>query len=79
MITRAQWAEMLGWPLDLRAPTTKVQAAVVIDAKALFDAVNNDSVQAGGFNLKDKDTALELQGICENLHKQETGATVTLS
>lgn len=36
MITRAQWAEMLGWPLDLRAPevaTTKVQAAVVLMRK----------------------------------------------
>ena len=41
----------------------------VIDAKAQYDAVHGDALQAGGFNMKEEYTALELQALVENLQK----------
>ncbi|CAJ1438580.1 unnamed protein product [Effrenium voratum] len=63
MFCRALWAELLGYQLDLRRPedaTIKVDAALVIDAKSVYDAFWKEDTASAGYSMKEKSAALEL-------------------
>ena len=75
MYIRAEWNELLGRGLDLRSPensTAQVAAAMVVDAKSVYDAVQKGDGAAAGFSLKEKYAALTLMAVVEQLHRQNT-------
>ena len=75
MFCRALWAELLGYQLDLRQPedaTIKVDAALVIDAKSVYDAFWKEDTASAGYSMKEKYAALELMATAENLRRQNT-------
>ena len=78
MILRTQWAELLGIPVDLRAPhsaTKRIPAAMVVDAKSVYDAVQKGETASAAYraySMKEKYAALELMSVAENLRVQET-------
>ena len=52
MFLRVQWQEMLGKEVDITKPEEAARltrGALVIDAKALFDAAKNGSLQTSAF------------------------------
>ena len=75
MFLRTQWAELLGIPLNLREPhhaTSQIPAALVVDAKSVFDAVQKGDTASAVFGLKEKYSALELVAVVENIRLQKT-------
>ena len=75
MFVRAEWCELLGWPLDLRFPdrtTSSVQAALIIDAKSAYDAIKKGDGASSGFSLKKIYAGLTLLAVTENLQHQGT-------
>lgn len=75
MFLRVQWQEMLGREVDITKPEEAAKltrGALVIDAKALFDAAKNGSLQTSAFSMKDKYSALEILALVQNLEKQGT-------
>lgn len=75
MFVRAQWREMMGDDIDLRAPEEvikRIRGILVTDAKALFDAASNGTIQTSAFSMKEKYTALELLGLVQNMERQGT-------
>ena len=75
MMLRAQWAEMLGIPVDLRKPhlaTCQIPAAMVVDAKSVYDAVQKGETANSAYSVKEKYAALELMAVSENLRLQRT-------
>ena len=72
---RTQWAELLGIPVDLRAPhfaTSQIPAAMVVDAKSVYDAVQKGETASAAYSMKEKYAALELMSVAENLRLQNT-------
>ena len=75
MMLRTQWAEMRGIPVDLRAPhlaTCQIPAAMIVDAKSVYDAVQKGETASSAYSMKEKYAALELMAVAENLRKQKT-------
>ena len=52
--------------------TSKIHAAVIIDAKSVYDAFYKGEGASSAFSLKEKYAALELMAISENLRRQNT-------
>ena len=74
MHVRAQLREMIGDDLDLMAPGNtikKSRGVLVTDAKALYDAASNGSLQSSACSLKEN-AAIELLALVQNLERQET-------
>ena len=70
---RAEWSELLGRPLDLLRPdlsTQHVPAAIITDAKSVYDCVSKGDTTS--FNMKEKYTALELMSVFNHLEAQRT-------
>ena len=75
MLCRAAWGELLGGVLDPRMPeklTSGIQAAVIIDAKSVYDAFYKGDVVSSAYSMKEKYAGLELLAVSENLRKQNT-------
>ena len=75
MFCRLEWAELLGYPMDLMRPeqtTSLVSAAIIVDAKSVFDAFHKGDAATSAFGMKEKYAALELMAVSENLRKQNT-------
>ena len=75
MLCRAAWAELLGGELQPRSPellTSKIQSAVIIDAKSVYDAFYKGDVVSSAYSMKEKYAGLELLAVSENLRKQNT-------
>ena len=73
MFVRAEWSELLGRPLDLLRPersTQHVPAAIITDAKSVYDCVSKGDTTS--FNMKEKYTALELMSVFNHLEAQRT-------
>ncbi|CAK9026281.1 Retrovirus-related Pol polyprotein from transposon RE2 (Retro element 2) (AtRE2) [Includes: Protease RE2 [Durusdinium trenchii] len=73
MFVRAEWSELLGRPLDLLHPelsTQHVPAAIITDAKSVYDCVSKGDTTS--FNMKEKYTALELMAVFNHLEAQRT-------
>jgi hypothetical protein len=67
------WQELLGKEVNLNAPemtAKQTPAAVVIDAKALYDLRMQKDIPHLG--ARDKHTALEVLGLSQHLEEQET-------
>lgn len=75
MMCRAEWAELIGHELDLRCPektTSLVQAAMIVDAKSVYDAFHKGDAVNSAFSMKEKYAALELLAVSESLRRQNT-------
>lgn len=75
MMLRVQWAELLGHHVDLRKPhlaTSQIPAAMVVDAKSVYDAVQKGETASAAYSMKEKYAALELMAVAENLRLQGT-------
>ncbi len=75
MMCRAELAELLGYSLDLRRPelaTQKIEGAIIVDAKSVYDAVQKGETASAAYSMKEKYAALELMSVAENLRKQAT-------
>lgn len=75
MMLRFQWAEMIGIGVDLRKPhlaTCQVPAALVVDAKSVYDAALKGETASSAYSMKEKYAALELLSVTENLRLQQT-------
>ena len=75
MYVRAEWAELLGYSLDPACAsecTWPVPAALVVDAKSVYDCIQKGSAASSASSLKDKYTALELMAVSEHLVRQDT-------
>ena len=75
--TRLAWSEFCGIKVDLRQPCEAVKqitAALVIDAKALYDIAQKRDLNSAGAGLRDKYSALEILCLLESLETH--GATV---
>ena len=62
MLCRAAWGELLGGELDPRMPeklTSGIQAAVIIDAKSVYDAFYKGDVVSSAYSMKEKYAGLE--------------------
>ena len=73
MFVRIMWREMLGDVLDLRDPSSaarKMRGVLVIDAKALYDSIQQGDLPS--FQSKEKYTALEVLSLTQNLDQQGT-------
>ena len=63
MLARLTWCELLGMEVDLSNPAAavrKIPAAMIIDAKAVYDVLERDAVLSATVGSKDKYSALEL-------------------
>jgi len=72
-LIRVLWQELLGKEVNLKAPeqtAKQTPAAVVIDAKALYDMLMQKDIPHLG--ARDKHTALEVLGLSQHLEEQET-------
>ena len=75
MMCRAELAELLGYPLNLRRPelaTQKIEAATVVAAKSAYDAIQKGETASAAYSMKEKYAALELMSVAENRRKQAT-------
>ena len=75
MFCRAEWAELCGGTLDLLHPehiTCKIPAALVVDAKSVYDAVQKGDTASSAFSMKEKYAALELMAVTKNMRRQLT-------
>ena len=75
MMIRAQWRELLGYTINLQDPAQdikKVAAALVTDAKSLYDVLRKDDLNSAAGGLREKYSALELLSLSERLRRGET-------
>ena len=75
LFVRLTWAELLGLEVQLRQPesaVSQVPAAVVTDAKALYDILVKQDLNSSGLGLKDKYSTLEILCLLESLGKMKT-------
>ena len=75
MMVRAQWRELLGYTIDLKDPAEdikKVKAALVVDAKSLYDVLRKDDLNSAAGGLRENYSALELLSLTERLRRGET-------
>ena len=75
MMVRLQWCEMLGYEVDLKRPgkdIQKVPAALVTDAKSLYDVLIKEDLNTTAAGLKEKYSALELLSLSERLREGKT-------
>ena len=75
MMVRLQWREMLGYEVDLKRPgkdILKVPAALVTDAKSLYDVLIKEDLNTTAAGLKEKYSALELLSLSERLREGKT-------
>ena len=75
MFCRALWADFLGHELNPRCPedtTSKVTAALVIDAKSVYDAFWKGDTASAAYSMKEKYAALELMSVTESMWRQNT-------
>ncbi len=75
MMCRAEWAELLGHELSLRNPeqtTIHVKAAIIIDAKSVYDCFYKGDTASSAFSMKEKYGALELLAVTESMNRQNT-------
>ena len=73
MFARLMWSEMLGHRVDLKVKEQwirEVPAVMVIDARALYDALERGDLTIA--NMKDKYSALETLALAQNLSGQGT-------
>ena len=74
MMVRAQWRELMGFPIDLKDPAPdirKVPAVLVTDAKSLYDVLRKDDLNSTAGDYE-KYSALELLSLNERLRRGET-------
>ena len=75
MLARLTWSELLGVDVDLKNPASAVRqipAAMVIDAKAVYDVLDRDAVMSASLGIKDKYSALELAALQQHITEQGT-------
>ena len=75
MLARLTWCELLGREVDLSDPATSVRqvpAAMIIDAKAVYDVLDRDTVLSATVGIKDKYSALELAALQQHISQQGT-------
>ena len=75
MLLRLQWREMLGYDVDLKSPgkdISKVPAALVTDAKSLYDVLLKEDLNTAAAGLKEKYSALELLSLSERVREGKT-------
>ena len=75
MLARLTWCELLGHDIDLQQPQSfvkKIPAAMVIDAKAVYDVLERDGVMSATVGIKDKYSALELAALQQHIREQKT-------
>ena len=75
MLARLTWCELLGMEIDLRNPAASVRripAAMIIDAKAVYDVLDRDAVLSASVGIKDKYSALELAALQQHIAEQGT-------
>eukprot|EP00439_Symbiodinium_sp_Y106_P039379 s882_g4.t2 len=82
MFARLMWSEMLGHRVDLKVKEQwirEVPAVMVIDARALYDALERGDLTIA--NMKDKYSALESLALAQNISKAlaSSGRTATTS
>ena len=81
MFARLTWFELLGGQVDPQntaAAVRTVPATLVVDAKAMFDALEKGEIASSAYSMRDKYTALELMSVSQHLVEQgPCGATVT--
>ena len=73
MFARLMWSEMLGHRVDLKVKEQwirEVPAVMVIDARALYDALERGDLTIA--NMKDKYSALETLALAQNMTGQGT-------
>ena len=70
MFVRLQWAEMLGKDIPLKTPESVVSlvpAAMVTDARSLYDVVQKGDQNSSGLGLRERYSALELLSVLQRL------------
>ena len=70
MLARLTWCELLGMEVDLTKPAALVRqipAAMIIDAKAVYDVLDRDAVLSASVGIKDKYSALELAALQQRI------------
>ena len=75
MLCRFQWAEMLNKEVNPREPHLALaaqRAAMGVDAKTVFNAVQKGETASSAYSMKEKYAALELMSVAENLRLQGT-------
>ena len=75
MFCRALWSELLGHDLCLEDPAAsfkKIDGALVIDAKSVFDAYHKGDGASSAFSMKDKHSALELLALQDSMGRNST-------
>ena len=75
MLARLTWCELLGRSIDLSDPASAVRqipAAMIIDAKAVYDVLDRDAVLSATVGIKDKYSALELAALQQHISEQGT-------
>ena len=75
MLARLTWCELLGKEIDLANPAASVRqipAAMIIDAKAVYDVLDRDAVLSASVGIKDKYSALELAALQQHIAEQGT-------
>ncbi|CAE7805002.1 unnamed protein product, partial [Symbiodinium sp. CCMP2456] len=75
MYARLTWAELLGHIVNPDRPrecVVKVNATLIVDAKAMYDVLEKGEVASSAYSLKDKYTALELQSLSQHITEQGT-------
>ena len=75
MLARLTWCELLGREIDLKNPAAAVRtipAAMIIDAKAVYDVLDRDAVLSASVGIKDKYSALELAALQQHIAEQGT-------
>lgn len=75
MFIRAQWAEMCGFDIPLKAPeeiVSKIKGVLVTDARSLYDIVIKGEQNASGLGVREKYSALELLSVLQRLTRCKT-------
>ncbi|CAE7325309.1 RE1 [Symbiodinium microadriaticum] len=75
MYARLTWYELLGGIVDPNNPASAVRtipATLVVDAKAMFDALEKGEIASSAYSMRDKYTALELMSVSQHFVEQST-------
>ena len=75
MLARLTWCELLGREVDLSnsaAAVRQIPAAMIIDAKAVYDVLGRAAVLSASVGIKDKYSALELAALQQHIAEQGT-------
>ena len=59
-------------PQNTAAAVRTVPATLVVDAKAMFDALEKGEIASSAYSMRDKYTALELMSVSQHLVEQRT-------